>query len=103
VLLGRILGWLLLALAMLALGGDGLRWLESGRLALISLRDFWMHFHPEGPALLQSLLPPVIWDPAMVTVLGWPAGIAMGGLGAILLILFRKRPPRRRQRFGALA
>ena len=58
---------------------------------------------PEGPALLQSLLPPVIWDPAMVTVLGWPAGIAMGGLGAILLILFRKRPPRRRQRFGALA
>lgn len=102
-LLGRILGWLLLALAMLALGGDGLRWLESGRLTLISLRDFWMHFYPEGPALLQSLLPPVIWDPAMVAILAAPAGLVLGGLGLVLLILFRKQPPKRRQRFGALA
>ncbi len=102
-MLGRILGWLLLALAMLALGGDGLRWLESGRLTLITLRDFWLHFQPDGPALLQSLLPPVLWDPAVVTILTWPAGIALGALGLILLILFRRRPPKRRQRFGALA
>ncbi|WP_300299517.1 hypothetical protein [Ferrovibrio sp.] len=102
-LLGRIVGWLLLALAMLALGGDGLRWLESGLPHLISLRDFWTHFDPNGPALLQSLLPPVIWDPAIVTILTWPAGITLGILGVALLILFRKRPPRRRQRFGALA
>lgn len=102
-LLGRILGWLLLALALLALGGDGLRWLETGRTAFISLGDFWRRLDAGSLDFIQSLIPPAAWEPGIVTLLGWPAVVTLGVLGLVLLILFRDRTPRRRQRFGALS
>ena len=102
-LLGRILGWLLLALALLALGGDGLRWLETGLYSLISLGDFWRRMDPLSIDALQNWTPPAIWSPFLTTLLGWPAAVVLGALGLFLLILFQSRPPRRRQRFGALA
>jgi hypothetical protein len=107
VLLGRILGWLLIALALLALGGDGLRWLETGMIGLIGLGDFWSRLDPPTYNLLQTIgrdyLPPVLWDPGLATVLRWPAAAVLGLLGILLLLLFRRRTPKRRQRFGALS
>jgi hypothetical protein len=77
VLLGRILGWLLIAVALLALGGDGLRWLETGMVQFIALGDFWARLDPPTWALLQTIgrdyLPPVLWDPGLATILRWPA------------------------------
>ncbi|MCW0236692.1 MAG: hypothetical protein OJJ21_24055 [Ferrovibrio sp.] len=106
-LLGRILGWLLIALALLALGGDGLRWLETGMMGFIALGDFWARLDPPTHSLLLTIghdyLPPVLWDPGLATVLRWPAVAVLGGLGILLLVLFRKREPKRRQRFGALS
>lgn len=106
-LLGRILGWLLIALALLALGGDGLRWLETGMMGFIALGDFWGRLDPPTYSLLQTIgrdyLPPVLWDPGLATVLRWPAVAVLGLLGLLLLVLFRKREPKRRQRFGALS
>lgn len=102
-LVGRILGWLLLVLALLALGGDGLRWLETGITSFISLGDFWRRMDPLSIDALQNWTPPAIWDPVLVTVLRWPAALVLGALGILLLFLFQNRTPRRRQRFGALA
>lgn len=106
-IVGRILGWLLVAMALLALGGDGLRWLESGRLSFVALGEFWYRLDPGSLNLLQALvqryLLPELWDPVIITLLTWPAFAVLGALGLFLLIVFRARPPRRRQRFGALA
>ncbi|WP_341915862.1 hypothetical protein [Ferrovibrio terrae] len=106
-LLGRILGWLLIALALLALGGDGLRWLESGMMGFIALGDFWARLDPPTYNLLQTIgqdyLPPILWDPGLATLLRWPAVAVLGLFGILLLVLFRRRAPKRRQRFGALS
>lgn len=105
-LLGRILGWILMALALLAAGGDGLGWLQNGHLALSPLAAFWTRIDPTSlagfQALVQNWLPPAAWEPGCTTLLGWPAVAVLGILGFLLLLIFRKRPPRRR-RFGALA
>lgn len=107
-LVGRLLGWLLIALALIALGGDGLRWLESGSLGFAALGEVWFSFDPGSLNLLQALIQryllPEIWDPGLITLLTWPAVAVLGGLGITLLLACRKRqPPSRRQRFGALA
>ncbi len=106
-LLGRILGWLLIALALLALGGDGLRWLETGMVAFIALGEFWARLDPPTYGLLQTIgedyLPPILWDPGLASLLRWPAVAVLGALGILLLILFRRRETKRRQRFGALS
>jgi hypothetical protein len=103
VLLGRILGWLLIALALLALGGDALGWLQSGLVTFATLGDFWRRLDTGSLELLQRWTPPAVWDPALVTLLGWPATAVLGAAGILLLILFRRREPKRRQRFGALS
>jgi hypothetical protein len=107
VLLGRILGWLLMAVALLALGGDGLRWLETGMMTFISLGDFWARLDPPTWSLLQTIgrdyLPPVLWDPGLATILRWPAVLVSGIFGLVLLLIFRRRTGKRRQRFGALS
>lgn len=102
-LVGRILGWLLIGLALLALGGDALRWLETGLVAFASLGEFWRRLDPGSLELLQRWTPPAIWDPAFTTLLGWPAAAVLGAAGILLVVIFQSRPPKRRQRFGALA
>ena len=106
-LLGRILGWLLMAVALLALGGDALRWLETGMVGFISLGDFWARLDPPTWNLLQAIgrdyLPPVLWDPGLATLLRWPAVAVLGIFGLVLLLIFRRRASKRRQRFGALS
>lgn len=106
-LLGRILGWLLIAVALLALGGDGLRWLETGVTTFISLGDFWARLDPPTHSLMQTIgrdyLPPVLWDPGLATLLRWPAAAVLGLFGLALLLIFRRRGSKRRQRFGALS
>ncbi len=106
-LLGRILGWLLIAVALLALGGDGLRWLETGMTTFISLGDFWARLDPPTYGLMQTIgrdyLPPALWDPGLATLLRWPAVAVLGVFGLALLLIFRRRASKRRQRFGALS
>ncbi|WP_341704384.1 hypothetical protein [Ferrovibrio sp.] len=106
-LLGRILGWILMALALLAAGADGLGWLQNGTLVLSALGEFWYRLDPGSLNLLQAVvqrwLLPEIWDPGVITILTWPAILALGIPGLLLLVIFRKRPPSRRRRFGALA
>jgi hypothetical protein len=107
VLLGRLFGWLLIALALLALGGDGLRWLESGDLQFIALGEVWRQFAPDSLEAVQtgvqrSLLP-VVWDFGLAPILALPAVAVLGLLGLLFLAIFRKRAQKKRPRFGALS
>jgi hypothetical protein len=106
-ILGRILGWLCLGLALLALGQDGLRALETSQLSYASLGEFWLGLEDMSLPAIQRLflawLPDSAWDPGMMTLLRLPAAPILGALALLLLVIFRKRPEKRRARFGALA
>jgi len=101
---GRILGWLLVAAALLAAGGDLVRSLERGQPALLTLGDAWAAVGGGGleaaGAALRGLHP-WLWDTAAAWLLRQPvAGVALVA-GMVVLVVFRPRQPRReRPTFG---
>jgi len=103
-LIGRIFGWILVALALVALGGDLLHIVAEGEVRLTSLGAAWYRLHVPSlnlaQAVVQRFLHPAIWDPGIQTVLSWPAVFVLGVPGLLMLALFRRRPPKRRSMFG---
>jgi len=102
----RVFGWILLALGFLALGGDALFWLQ-GQWHLATLGEFWFRLDPAGinmaQVLVQRYVWAALWDHGILPVLLLPAGPLLLGSGLVFAVLFRRRPPRNRPRFGALA
>ncbi len=95
---GRILGWLLVALALLAAGGDLVRSLERGTPALLALGDTWTGLSARSLDGMRSALlgvHPGLWDPAATWLLRQPAAVVALVLGAAILFLFRPRERRR--------
>ncbi len=112
--LGRIAGWLLGALGLVALGGDALTLLQgdsapaglspvnSGLLA--SLGEFWLRLDPNGPTWLSAFAPDWLQQALLAWLLPLPAAPVLLVAGLLLVLLFRKRAPKKtRPRFGALA
>ncbi|MBX3456422.1 hypothetical protein [Ferrovibrio sp.] len=108
-LVGRWLGWLLCALGLVALGGDILALLQgdsgpSNGGLLASLGEFWLRLDPNGPARLNAHLPDWLRETLVNDLLPLPAAPLLLVLGLLLVLLFRKRAPKKvRPRFGALA
>ncbi len=92
-LLTRFLGLLLLAGGFIALIVDGTRSIAGGELLVTTLRR---GLSDSFPALYASLRASVearsgfLWDPVTTTLLLLPVSVALGGVGA-LLILFSHR------------
>ena len=90
----------LLPAAALAVGAEAVRSLEAGNWEILALGYLWYTIHVDSLSQLQAgiqrYLFPELWDPIIATVLLWPAWVVFGGLGAILLALFRRRPRKRR-------
>ncbi len=86
------LGGLLLGLALLALAYELWSALQGGGYRMIAAGELWFKIH--GPslnlsqAIVQRYIHPVVWDPAIITLLQWPAWSILGALGAVLSILF---------------
>lgn len=105
--LGRWIGWVLVALSLMALGGDALNWLESGQARFGELGAFWYQLDAGSLTLLQALmqryLPAYIWDPDMTGLLHQPGAIVLAAIGVAAIWLFRKPAEKQRARFGALS
>jgi hypothetical protein len=93
-LLTRFLGLLLLAGGFIALIVDGTRSIAGGSLLVTSLRKGVS----EGfPALYQTLQAGVeaksalLWDPVLTTLMALPVSVALGGLGALLIVFSHKQ------------
>jgi len=113
----RVLGWLLLAMAVAAVVHDCLAWWTEGTFHLLGLGDLWSHLDVRSlgdvQTTLQRHLSGSLWNWLLRPVLMIPALPAFLILGTIFLWLggrvddgppqgfvLGSRPPRRRRSRG---
>jgi hypothetical protein len=92
----RFLGLLSLALGFIFLVYDGTKSIADQRLYISKVVDAWAIVHEGSLAQLQPTLQrmmPVLWDPFAVTILNAPVALVLAILGALLLLLGRKKKP----------
>lgn len=98
-MLGRLIGRLLLLGALVALAYDAFVAFEGGPFSLSALGALWAQIDFSSlnatQAFVQRYLFPWLWDPAIQTWLTWPAVLALGAPGLLLVLLFRRRGDRR--------
>jgi hypothetical protein len=97
----RSLGFLILAGGFMALIYDGTKSIGGGALVFSPLGLFWNNVHTTSLQLLQAAverhieprLGQWLWDPVILTVLTAPAWLVFGIIGAILMLIGRKKKP----------
>jgi len=95
-MLGRVIGWLFLCLALLLAGGDIVRSLEAGAVGLARLGAVWSWLHAASLASAERALPGWAWTWVLEPLLRQPAMLIAAILGVLVLFLFR--PSQRRTR-----
>jgi hypothetical protein len=96
-LLFRFLGVLLLAAAFAALIVDGTKSIAASAVLYTPAADTAAQIFPEKFKLLQPTLVhlhPLLWDPAMTSVLRLPIWIIIAVFGIICLLLGRRPRPK---------
>ncbi len=92
---GRILGWLLLALAFMTAGAEAMASLRADEWQPMVLGQLWYDLDRGSLNLMQALvqryLHPAIWDPGVIAILQRPAWLVAVIPAAILLLFTRRR------------
>jgi hypothetical protein len=93
----RTLGLLFLAAAFIFLVYDGTRSIAANMLLYSKVDEIWSLVHTTSLQQLQPSIekraPPWLWDPVATTVLDAPAVVVLGLIGAILILLGRRKKP----------
>ncbi len=93
--LGRVLGWLFVAVAVAALAADVMAWRQSGAWRLAAIGELWAQLHRDSLLLAEPAVDrhvwPGLWQSAVVPVLLAPAAPALALVGLALLLLCRRR------------
>jgi hypothetical protein len=93
----RTLGLLFLAAAFIFLVYDGTKSIAANMLVYSKVDEVWSLVHTASLQQLQPLIekkaPPWLWDPVVTTILDAPAIVAFGIVGAILILLGRRKKP----------
>jgi hypothetical protein len=99
-IVGRVIGWIALLLGAAVLVRDMLVWVDTKHWAPIALGQLWYDLNRSSLNLVQAVtqryIHPFLWDPVIVSILlSWAFAVLII-LGALLLVIFRKRnsPPR---------
>lgn len=100
-IVGRFIGWLLVAAALVVVGRDLFAWWDRGAYAAIPTQDLWLQLHPESHAGLQPTIErltagfyPGAWADLFVPALAAPAWVVLLVPGLLFLLLFRRRSRR---------
>ena len=98
-IVGRIIGWLFLFIALVALGADIVASLAARAIDITPLGQQWFELNRASIGLAQAAIQryvlPELWDPIIVAVLLWPTWAVFGVIGLILIYAFRRRKRRR--------
>jgi hypothetical protein len=94
----RTLGLVFLAAAFVFVVYDGTRSIAANALfppLYTPLNETWTAIHVSSLQQVQSILqrniPPWLWDPVAVSVLNAPTFVVLGVMGAILVLLGRRK------------
>ena len=98
-IVGRVIGWLLVAAAIAILARDIIGWVDTGTFALAAAGELWFELHQNSlmlaePAISRHIpvIGPWLWHPVISTILTWPAFLVVAVPGLILSYAFRQRP-----------
>jgi hypothetical protein len=92
----RTAGLLVLAAAFVFVVYDGTKSIAANALIYIKVSELWTLVHPASLQALRPLIDrytPWMWDPVVTTVLNAPAFAAFAVVGAILMLIGRRRKP----------
>jgi hypothetical protein len=92
----RFIGLWLLAAGFIFVVYDGTKSIAANSLLLTKVQDVWSNVHQASLTALKPTLEKysaALWDPGMTTLLDQPIALALGVLGALLLLLGRKKKP----------
>lgn len=93
----RVFGLLFLAGGFIYLVYDGTKSIADSAVSFTALGEAWASLNPGSYQALQPAIENNIaawlWDPIMTTVLQQPAWLVLGIIGAVLILLGRKRRP----------
>ena len=93
----RFLGLLVLAAAFITLVIDGTKSIAAGVLTVTELGRYWNDIHSTSLQLLQPAIERHVaqwlWNPVVLNIITAPAWLVLGILGAVLMLIGRKRRP----------
>jgi glycosyltransferase involved in cell wall biosynthesis len=96
--LARVAGWVLLFLAVAALGYEVLLATVGGTRRVIAAGELWYALDPGSlnfaQAITQRYLHPALWDPILQSVLTWPAWSLLSAPGIALVVALSGRRSR---------
>lgn len=91
----RTVGLIVFAAAFIALVADGIKSLAADHVVVTPLAQTWSSLDPASltaaETLVKTRMLAYLWDPILVTVLGWPAFAVGGVIGIAMMIVGRKR------------
>ena len=94
----RLIGWLLILVALGLLVHEGIVWLDGGAWTIVTANDRWADLEPDSLAVVDTAardLSPLAAD-TFRTIMGWPAWAVVGGLGLLLIVIGSARGRGRR-------
>jgi hypothetical protein len=93
----RLLGLMLIALAFILFVYDGTRSIAGNKIFITQVGDVWSNVHQNSLLLLQPAIERHVavwlWDPVALTVLTAPSWLVLAIIGALLILLGRKKKP----------
>ena len=96
--LARVVGWILVCLALAAFGYEVLVAAASGTWRMIAAGELWYALDRGSlniaQAITQRYLHPVLWDPILQSALTWPAWSLLGAPGVTLVVALSGRGSR---------
>ena len=99
----RVIGWLLIAAALILLGRDLFDWYSTGHWQASSAGKVWYSLAPGSLNLLQAIIERHIWQPLWPPIL-WillrPVWLVLAAPGLILVLW--PRAQKRHRHFGRL-
>jgi len=93
----RFFGILLLAAGFVSLIYDGAKWIADRIVHFTSVEEAWNIVSSTDPTIFRPSIVRALgawaWDPVIDTLLKQPTWLVLGVLGALLILLGRKRKP----------
>ncbi len=91
--IGRIIGWVLVALAIGAAGHEGFSWLQSGAWRTFAFGEMWTAIDRGSLNLVQAGIQrhvsPWLWEAVALRILLAPSWLVLGIPGAALVCFLR--------------